>query len=69
MQLHANSLPSRLFLQQQHQQQQQQEGVSDSRASARRFTEALDAQGWMQEALKSRRDALTGAPIPCNCKT
>ena len=56
MQLHANIPPSLLYA-----QQQQQEGVSDLRAPIRRLTQALDAQHWMQEALKTRRDALTGA--------
>ncbi len=41
-------------------QQQQQESRGDISGSSRRLPQAQDAQGWMQEALKTRRDALTG---------
>ncbi|EIE24823.1 hypothetical protein COCSUDRAFT_46959 [Coccomyxa subellipsoidea C-169] len=40
--------------------QQQQESRGDISGSSRRLPQAQDAQGWMQEALKTRRDALTG---------
>ncbi|BDA49260.1 probable selenocysteine insertion sequence-binding protein 2-like at C-terminar half [Coccomyxa sp. Obi] len=50
-QLHANTPTSFQQL------QQQLEGMGDLRSP---FPGLRDAQGWMQEALKSRRDALTG---------
>lgn len=51
VQLHANTPPS-------SQQQQQLEAMGDLRTP---LPGLRDAQGWMQEAMKSRRDALTGA--------